>query len=43
MIRTTARKEDDEWIIDGHEEWTPNGYEADVFLVMARTDPDVHP
>ena len=43
MIRTTAEKEGDEWVIDGHKWWTSNGYEADVFLVMARTDPDAHP
>ena len=43
MIRTTAEKQGDEWVIDGHKWWTTNGLEADVFLVMARTDPDAHP
>ncbi|WP_224447963.1 acyl-CoA dehydrogenase family protein [Haloprofundus salilacus] len=43
MLRTEARKEGDEWVIDGHKWWTTNGLEADVFLVMARTDPDAHP
>jgi acyl-CoA dehydrogenase len=43
MIRSRARKEGDEWVIDGHKWWTTNGVEADVFLVMARTDPDAHP
>lgn len=43
MIRTIAEKDDDEWVLDGHKWWTSNGYEADVFLVMARTDPDAHP
>jgi len=43
MIKTTAEKDGDEWVIDGHKWWTSNGYEADVFLVMARTDQDVHP
>lgn len=43
MIRTTAEKDGDEWVIRGHKWWTSNGYEADVFLVMARTDTDAHP
>ncbi|AEN07561.1 Isovaleryl-CoA dehydrogenase (plasmid) [halophilic archaeon DL31] len=43
MIRTTARKEGDEWVIDGHKWWTTKGVEADVLIVMARTDPDAHP
>jgi len=43
MLRTTARKDGDEWVIDGHKWWTTNGSRADVFLVMARTDPDAHP
>jgi acyl-CoA dehydrogenase len=43
MIRTTAEKEGDEWVIDGHKWWTTNGVEADVLLVFARTDGDAHP
>jgi len=43
MIRTTARKDGDEWVIDGHKWWTTNGVEADVLLVFARTDQDAHP
>jgi acyl-CoA dehydrogenase len=43
MIRTTARKEGDEWVIDGHKWWTTQGVEADVLIVLARTDPDAHP
>ncbi|WP_458209962.1 acyl-CoA dehydrogenase family protein [Haladaptatus sp. NG-SE-30] len=43
MIRTTAEKDGDEWVIDGHKWWTTQGTEADVLIVMARTDPDVHP
>ncbi|WP_137283778.1 acyl-CoA dehydrogenase family protein [Halorussus salinisoli] len=43
MIRTTAEKEGDEWVIDGHKWWTTQGSEADVLLVMARTDEDAHP
>lgn len=43
MIQTTARKESDEWVIDGHKWWTTQGSEADVLLVMARTDEEAHP
>ncbi|GAB3683504.1 acyl-CoA dehydrogenase family protein [Salinarchaeum chitinilyticum] len=43
MIRTTAEKDGDDWIIDGHKWWTTQGIEADVLLVLARTDPDAHP
>ncbi|MDS0476964.1 acyl-CoA dehydrogenase family protein [Natrinema sp. 1APR25-10V2] len=43
MIKTTAEKDGDEWVINGHKWWTSNGHEADVFLVMARTDLDAHP
>ena len=43
MIRTTAKRDGDEWVIDGHKWWTTQGSEADVLLVMARTDEDAHP
>src|SRR6056297_1036979 len=43
MLRTTAEKTGDEWVIDGHKWWTTQGSEADVLLVMARTDEDAHP
>jgi acyl-CoA dehydrogenase len=43
MIRTTAERAGDEWVIDGHKWWTTQGSEADVLLVMARTDEDAHP
>lgn len=43
MIRTTAECDGDEWVIDGHKWWTSQGVEADVYLVMARTDEDAHP
>ncbi|MFB6171960.1 MAG: acyl-CoA dehydrogenase family protein, partial [Haloarculaceae archaeon] len=39
----TAEKDGDEWVINGHKWWTTQGLEADVLLVLARTDPDVHP
>jgi acyl-CoA dehydrogenase len=43
MIETTAEKEGDEWVINGHKWWTTQGSEADVLLVMARTDQEAHP
>jgi len=43
MLRTTAEREGDEWVIDGHKWWSSGAVEADVLLVMARTDTDVHP
>jgi acyl-CoA dehydrogenase len=43
MLKTTAEKDGDEWVIEGHKWWTSQGSEADVFLVMARTDPEAHP
>jgi acyl-CoA dehydrogenase len=43
LIRTTAEREGDEWVIDGHKWWITNGSEADFFITLARTDPDEHP
>ena len=43
MIKTTAEKDGDEWVINGHKWWTTQGSESDVLIVMARTDPDAHP
>src|SRR6056297_2334792 len=43
MLKTTAEKEGDEWVINGHKWWTSKGIQADVLLVFARTDPDAHP
>lgn len=43
MLQTQAEKDGDEWIINGHKWWTTQGTEADVLIVMARTDLDVHP
>ncbi|WP_440769737.1 acyl-CoA dehydrogenase family protein [Natronorubrum sp. DTA28] len=38
-----ASRDGDEWVINGHKWWTSNGVEADVLIVLARTDPDAHP
>ncbi|MFC7157038.1 acyl-CoA dehydrogenase family protein [Halomarina halobia] len=43
MMRTRAERDGDEWVIDGHKWWTTQGSEADVLIVMARTDMDAHP
>ena len=44
MIATTGPVRDgDEWVIDGHKWFTTNGSVADFLIVMAVTNPDVHP
>ena len=43
MMKTRAEKDGDEWVINGHKWWTTQGDEADVLIVMARTDMDAHP
>jgi acyl-CoA dehydrogenase len=37
-IKTTARREGDEWVINGHKWFTSNGRRADFLVVMCRTD-----
>jgi len=36
-IATEARREGDEWVINGHKWFTSNGIDADFFIVMCRT------
>jgi len=36
-MRTTARREDDTWVLDGAKLWITNGGFAEVFVVFART------
>jgi acyl-CoA dehydrogenase len=43
MIQTTAEKDGDEWVIDGHKWWSSQGTNADVLFVLARTDQEAHP
>jgi acyl-CoA dehydrogenase len=43
MITTTAVRDGEEWVIDGHKWFTTNGSVADFLIVMAVTNPDVHP
>jgi len=40
-IQTTARRDGDSWVINGHKWFTSNGKRADFLIVMCRTeDPD---
>ncbi len=43
LISTRAERDGDEWLINGHKWFTTNGSIADVLVVMAVTNPDVHP
>jgi len=40
-LRTTARRDGDDWIIDGHKMWIGNGGIADVHVVNANVDPEL--
>ncbi len=40
-MRTTARRTDEGWVIDGAKQWITNGTIADVAVVWARTDEGV--
>ncbi|MDP6241127.1 MAG: acyl-CoA dehydrogenase family protein [Acidimicrobiales bacterium] len=37
-LRTTARRDGDSWVVNGHKWFTSNGLAADFFIVMCRTD-----
>ena len=37
-IRTSAKRDGDHWVIDGHKWFTSNGISADFFIVMCRAD-----
>jgi len=39
-VSTSARKEGDEWVIDGNKMWITNGSVGDFFVVLCQTDPD---
>jgi acyl-CoA dehydrogenase len=43
MLQTRAVRDGDEWVINGHKWFTSNGSVADFLIVMAVTNPDVHP
>jgi acyl-CoA dehydrogenase len=43
-LKTTAEKDGDEWVIDGHKWWTSFGHsQPDFLIVVARTNEDAHP
>lgn len=42
-IRTTARRDGDDWVIDGHKWFISNAVGAQLCIVMACTDPDADP
>jgi alkylation response protein AidB-like acyl-CoA dehydrogenase len=39
-MRTRARREGEDWVIDGEKNWITNAGVADVYVVFAVTDPD---
>ena len=39
-VSTRARKDGDEWVIDGSKMWITNGSVGDFFVVVCETDPD---
>jgi acyl-CoA dehydrogenase len=43
LLTTSAVRDGDEWVINGHKWFTSNGSVADFLIVMAVTNPDVHP
>ncbi len=43
LIKTSAVRDGDEWVINGHKWFTSNGSVADFLIVMCVTNPDVHP
>ncbi|MGB1289300.1 MAG: acyl-CoA dehydrogenase family protein, partial [Aggregatilineales bacterium] len=40
MIQTTATRDGDEWVINGHKWYTTNGEIADFLIIMAKSNPD---
>lgn len=42
-IRTRARREGDEWVIDGQKMWATNGLRAGMIMLLAVTDPEAEP
>ncbi len=43
LLVTSAMRDGDEWVINGRKWYTTNGSVADILIVMAVTNPDVHP
>lgn len=42
-IKTTARRDGDDYVINGQKMWVTNGHRAGVYLVMTKTDPTAEP
>ena len=42
-MKTQARREGDDWVITGEKRFQASGAVADLFVVFAITNPDVHP
>lgn len=42
-LKTTARLEGDEWVINGQKTWLSSGHHADLMFCLARTDGDAKP
>jgi len=42
-LRTTARRDGDDWVLSGSKTFITNGILSDLVLVVARTDPDAGP
>ncbi len=43
LLQTTAVRDGEEWVINGRKWYTTNGSVANILIVMAVTNPDVHP
>jgi acyl-CoA dehydrogenase len=43
LLKARAVRDGDEWVINGHKWYTSHGSIADILIVMAVTNPDVHP
>ncbi|MFB6170634.1 MAG: acyl-CoA dehydrogenase family protein [Haloarculaceae archaeon] len=39
-METRARRDGDEWVLNGNKMWITNGTVADVIIIMAKTDPE---
>ena len=42
-IQTTARRDGDDWVLNGSKMFISNGQNGDLFIVVARTDPRAEP
>src|SRR3984957_11075024 len=43
LLKTRAVKDGEEWVINGRKWYTTNGSVADILIVMAVSNPEVHP